>query len=211
MPSEEIRIEVSGDNHGVIIAGDNNTVNQIKAPFRLTRLPPRRALPAGSGPAALLSAHYELAPFVDCPERAALSGWLEDGSRFGALLMSAPGGYGKTRLGIEVCRRAAAAGWRVLLAGNSLDLSMFEDGQALEHHGQPVRGTLVFVDYADRWPPSARILRTCGHRWPASASTTSAERRAARSKGLGTTSRRPNSPIRPFGCVAAWSRTFHAS
>ena len=152
MPFDEIRIEVSGDNRGVIIAGDNNTVNQIKTPFRLARLPPRRILPEDTGPAALLSAHYELAPFVDSPERAALSGWLEDKHQLGALLVSAPGGYGKTRLGIEVCRRAAAAGWHVLLAGNSLDLSMFEDGQAPERSQQPTRGTLVFLDYADRWP-----------------------------------------------------------
>lgn len=80
----------------------------------------------------------------------ALRRWLSASYERSAYLICAPGGYGKTRAAVELCQRAQADGWQVLVAANSADLSL---GNVLENCEESSdQGTLVFMDYADRWP-----------------------------------------------------------
>ena len=50
-----------------------------------------------------------------------VSCWLEGDPIRAALLVTGPGGQGKTRLALEAARRAQAAGWQVLVARHQLD------------------------------------------------------------------------------------------
>ncbi|MFG1888117.1 hypothetical protein ACGFIR_09640 [Micromonospora sp. NPDC049051] len=144
------RVEVHGPNYGVIIAGDGNTVRSAASEIRLSPLAPAPPLPDGAGPAACLNPIFELVPFVSSPDYTTLLGWLDDDAPRGALLLAGPAGAGKTRLALQTCRVAAGRNWRVLVAGSAIEL---DDHEHVSEPSAPA-GTLVLVDYADRWTRS---------------------------------------------------------
>jgi len=97
-------------------------------------------------PSYLLDSRYEVVPFRDRGERQLLEDWLDDPvPRTSVQLVHGEGGQGKTRLAIQVARRAAARGWHA--------------GQAFERAGPAIRRgeyqgsgqLLMVVDYAERW------------------------------------------------------------
>ncbi|MFI6220122.1 hypothetical protein ACIBEH_06170 [Nocardia salmonicida] len=113
------------------------------APF--ARLAPR----PGSyqlAPSYLLDARYEVVPFRGRGEGQVLENWLDSPvPRTSVQLVHGEGGQGKTRLAMQVARRAAEHGWHV--------------AQAFERSGPNARRKdhataqqlLVVVDYAERW------------------------------------------------------------
>lgn len=144
------KIEVQGDNFGIIVSGNNNIISQGGAPVRFTKMQAGAEVPETIGPAALLNPLYQVVPFADFPEWEALNRWLGASYERSAYLICAPGGYGKTRAAVELCQRAQADGWQVLVAVNSADLAL---GSVLENYKESHDlGALVFMDYADRWP-----------------------------------------------------------
>ncbi|MEZ0110159.1 hypothetical protein ABH920_004174 [Catenulispora sp. EB89] len=97
-------------------------------------------------PSYLLDSRSEVVPFRDRSERQVLENWLDDTApRESVLLVHGEGGQGKTRLAMQVARRAAERGWHV--------------AQAFERPGPAVRRgertgsekLLIVVDYAERW------------------------------------------------------------
>lgn len=125
--------------------------------FGLAELAARPEVPDNSSPSVLLAARHELVRFVGRKgDLRVVNGWLEGEPIRSALLVTGPGGQGKTRLALEASRRAQAAGWQVLVARHQLDGARI--GSAAEATqragGRPAR-VLVLVDYADRWPDTA--------------------------------------------------------
>jgi nucleoside phosphorylase/tetratricopeptide (TPR) repeat protein len=105
--------------------------------------PGTSALPTLAGPAALLNARHEVVPFHGRADvLAELRAWCEgEGGGAKVRLIHAAGGMGKTRLGIELCRRMReASGWRAgfLREGAKVDEVIDED-----------RAALVEIDYAE--------------------------------------------------------------
>ncbi|WP_410662119.1 hypothetical protein [Amycolatopsis sp. lyj-84] len=97
-------------------------------------------------PSYLLDSRYEVVPFRDRGERQVLEDWLDDPApRTSVQLVHGEGGLGKTRLAMQVARRAAESGWHVIQA--------FERaGSAVPRGERAVAGRLlVVVDYAERW------------------------------------------------------------
>jgi tetratricopeptide (TPR) repeat protein len=93
-------------------------------------------------PAGLLAAHHEVVPFLGrTAELEALHLWCEREGGVRALLLHAPGGMGKTRLTIELCKRMRERGWQ---AGFVVDGERL--GELLESE-QPV---LAVIDPAER-------------------------------------------------------------
>lgn len=137
--------------HSTIIVGDYATVTAGPVPFTLSPLDGVRVVPARAGPAALLDPAYELVPFIDTAERSALDHWISDPEPRRACLVSAPGGYGKTRLAMQVCRNAEQAGWCVVIATNSSDIAALEERDRIQPAATATAPTLVLLDYADRW------------------------------------------------------------
>lgn len=135
-----------------IVVGNNNTVTGAAALFTLDPISPKQAVPASAGPAALLDPRYEVVPFVPTAAHATLTRWLTEPGARSACLISAPGGYGKTRLAWQICRDAELAGWRTVVATNSADLPAptVSEADSFIHTEQ----ILVFLDYADRWSRS---------------------------------------------------------
>lgn len=154
-------VDIDGDATGaIIITGDQSPVTVHRGGrqvFALSPLARKPAVPADSGPAALLMARYELVDFVGrtdlCTEARS---WLASERRRAARLVTGPGGQGKSRLALQVAREAAAAaGWQVLVARHILDGGLLAVDGAPDPVPVPDRpaGVLVLVDYADRWPP----------------------------------------------------------
>jgi hypothetical protein len=85
-------------------------------------------------------------PFRDRRERQVLEDWLDDPTARSSLqLVHGEGGQGKTRLAMQVARRAVERGWHVIQA--------FERAGTVVRRGErAVAGRLfVVVDYAERW------------------------------------------------------------
>ncbi|MGD0104138.1 MAG: ATP-binding protein [Rhodopila sp.] len=86
---------------------------------------------------------------------AALRAWLDAPRRLPSVrCLTGRAGSGKTRLGIELCERAAADGWTAGFATNA-ELQSFHDAKSLDAWLWG-RRTLIVVDYA---AASTRILR----------------------------------------------------
>ena len=99
----------------------------------------------GTSPAGLLDPGRGLVDFTGRDrELAALLAWCEDGQPRGVLLVTGPGGVGKTRLSVELCARLEPRGWRCVRVGDR------EEGVApqVARRGWPGRVLLV-VDYAE--------------------------------------------------------------
>ena len=81
--------------------------------FGLAELAARPEVPNNSSPSVLLAARHELVRFVGRKgDLRVVNGWLEGEPIRSALLVTGPGGQGKTRLALEASRRAQAAGGR---------------------------------------------------------------------------------------------------
>ncbi|MER7485603.1 tetratricopeptide repeat protein [Streptomyces sp. NPDC126497] len=144
----------SGFGRTYVAAGDM-TVHDAPAPYRLTTWsaePP--AVPPGHArarPGLLLGPGHAVVPFTGRgTELESLRRWRDDDSGPGPAvrLVHGPGGQGKSRLAAQAARLWSADGWSVLAARHRRDLSASAVG------AEPVagaRGTLVVVDYAERW------------------------------------------------------------
>jgi hypothetical protein len=107
-------------------------------------VPGTSPLPVKRGPAALLNARHEVVGFVG---REALldelRGWCEAEEHVRARLLHAPGGMGKTRLAIELCKQMRERGWRAGFVPKALGVDRFAE---LIESEQPV---LAAIDYAE--------------------------------------------------------------
>ena len=85
---------------------------------------------------------------------AALDAWLADARPIALRCLIGSGGAGKTRLGIELCERAEAAGWTAGFATQT-EVQRFHDAKSAQawHWG---KNTLIVVDYA---AAATRVLR----------------------------------------------------
>ncbi len=99
-----------------------------------------------SSPARLLRARGGVISYVD---RAGvlgdLEGWVTAVTAFAGRVLGGRGGSGKTRLGVELCARAGAAGWLCGLLAPSADQA------ALQTLIDVPTARLIVVDYAESW------------------------------------------------------------
>ncbi|MEV3988834.1 tetratricopeptide repeat protein [Streptomyces sp. NPDC049837] len=109
-------------------------------------------------PSRMLNARFRVVEFTGrAAELASLRRWRDDGARLAVRWLHAPGGQGKTRLAERFAEEAAGDGWLVVTAahgpGTVLPPPGSQDLRAGAGAG-PEPGTLLIVDYADRWPLS---------------------------------------------------------
>ncbi|MGK5629789.1 hypothetical protein, partial [Streptomyces sp. URMC 123] len=108
-------------------------------------------------PSRMLNARFGVVEFTGrAEELAALRRWRDDGPRLAVRWLHAPGGQGKTRLADRFAQESAADGWQVVTAVHGPGTVLPPPGsQDLGADGErPGAGTLLVVDYADRWPLS---------------------------------------------------------
>ncbi|MFF2348265.1 tetratricopeptide repeat protein [Kitasatospora sp. NPDC058115] len=151
------------------VSGDVDiTVHNERPLYKLDAFPlDRRVLSverARLQPARLLHSRFEVVDFTGRrSELARLAAWRDSGEPVSALLLHGAGGQGKTRLATEFARRSHALGWRVLQARHASDPADGPQRGPGRLDGAPVpggTGTLLVVDYADRWP-AADLLELC--------------------------------------------------
>lgn len=100
-------------------------------------------------PSRLLDARSQVVPFVGRDdELLRLREWRDSESPFSVLLLHGPGGQGKTRLAAEFAERSRGPHWDVLQAG----FQAVPGGNEVPRLADA--GTLLVVDYADRWAHS---------------------------------------------------------
>lgn len=140
----------------VFVALRDMIVHEGPAPYRLTRWspgpPPGRAR---SRPSLLLRPSHAVVPFTGRePDLESLRRWRDDASCPGTAvrLVHGPGGQGKSRLAAQVARLWSADGWDVLVAHHRRAHSEPAVESVPSAAGGP--GTLVVVDYAERWDTS---------------------------------------------------------
>ena len=121
--------------------------------------------PDTCGPAALLRPEFEVVPFHGkqrLSDLESLSTWCKGGSKFSARAYIAGGGFGKSRLGRELCHWARKEGW---LAGFA-EPDDFRPGQMLETALAGLKTPmLIVVDYAgdaEKVSMLERILKASG-------------------------------------------------
>lgn len=106
-------------------------------------------------PSSLLRPEFELVPFAGrAAELATLHRWLDQPDEVSMRLITGPGGRGKSRLALQLCRRAGAAGW---IAGPLTADTSIEDISGVAELGLP---TLVVIDQAEA--QTARTLTLLG-------------------------------------------------
>ncbi|MEU9175101.1 tetratricopeptide repeat protein [Streptomyces sp. NPDC048420] len=109
-------------------------------------------------PARLLQPRYAIVDFTGRRgELAELGAWRDSEDPVSTLLIHGAGGQGKTRLANRFAELSREAGWRVFLGRHgsapSVGGSQGND-KAIDHHPEDGIGTLMVVDYAERWPTS---------------------------------------------------------
>ena len=133
--------------------GNLNTQTNIfgKTKLELKELGDPPPVRADSSPSRLLAAPHEVVPFMGRDrDQGCLAEWLNVEPPYAALLMTGPGGQGKTRLALKAARDAKESGkWRVLTAQH-VDGSVRQSPAAVGPADKRT-GVLVLVDYADRW------------------------------------------------------------
>jgi tetratricopeptide (TPR) repeat protein len=115
----------------------------------LSPTPRRRTTRSQRSPSHLLDARREVVPFRGRHEQDILAAWLADEEPVSVLLVSGPGGQGKTRLAGQFATDAFRAGWAVLRAAEKLGSLRPATGLT---GLRPDQCILVLVDYAERWP-----------------------------------------------------------
>ncbi len=108
---------------------------------------------AARAPSALLQARHQVAPFIDLAGRKqALIDWATNGEPLAGLLLHAPGGYGKTRLLIEVLAELEReSGWLTGFVPAEVRRHDARERQLsrLITGGRDAPGLLLVVDYAE--------------------------------------------------------------
>ena len=146
---------VSPVNQELMTPALNNTNSVATPPTTSTdspiHMPIRRWHPGGIvADSQLLRAEEALVPFDPArqPELDALHSWLDDTQYPQTVrLITGPGGLGKTRLALELCKQRIAAGWHVgLLDSNLAPKEMAAAWQVLKNLNQPL---LIVIDYAE--------------------------------------------------------------
>jgi tetratricopeptide (TPR) repeat protein len=89
--------------------------------------------------------------------------WATNRKEVGVRLLIGPGGHGKTRLALELCRRLEAAGWR---AGFAADRWPALSDADLALVLPPDRPTLIVLDYAASRGEVLSALARLAHDWP---------------------------------------------
>jgi hypothetical protein len=107
-------------------------------------------------PAALLRADYEIVPFHGRDtEMRSLLAWARDEELVGVWLLTGPGGMGKSRLALELCRRVRADGFEV----GALRRERFDELVAYLRNGADETTRLfIVVDYAEQEGPMLEPL-----------------------------------------------------
>lgn len=128
--------------------GDPSGAAATLAPF--STIPERPWLADRSPPGALLRADHGIVPFHGREaEQRDVVGWcLDDPAPLAARLYTGPGGMGKTRLFLELCRRLAADGWRTGFL-DPAQAPMRPDGWVGHLPSGDDQRLLVVVDYAE--------------------------------------------------------------
>jgi tetratricopeptide (TPR) repeat protein len=115
----------------------------LQAPYRGPASSSAEAHP-GRSRVRLLQPEFGIVPFVGREaELSDLAQWCAREDRVSAQLLTGPGGQGKTRLALELCRQQEAAGW---LCGVLADHTEIVDLDTLLAASAPL---LVVVDWAD--------------------------------------------------------------
>ena len=123
----------------------------VRAEYTLERVKPvvRRHIPKSQrSPGHLLDAQRQMVPFHTRAEQRPLAAWLACEELVSVILVSGPGGYGKTRLARQWAAGAAKDGWEVLHATCRSGPTCNDDAIL----AVPRASRLVIIDYADRWP-----------------------------------------------------------
>jgi hypothetical protein len=155
----------SANNGGTVFSAQhgNISIHYTEQNYRLEDTADSR--PGTSGvsdqPSRLLDPANEVVPFWGrVREQRDLLRWRDrTDSSFAVLLLHGPGGQGKTRLAARFAATSRTDGWRVLRATRDLWMVPGQRGEVPRLTGA-VRGTIVMIDYADRWPV-ADLLRLC--------------------------------------------------
>jgi hypothetical protein len=96
----------------------------------------------------LIRARYGVVPFVDYTGLLEeLSGWCHAPGAFGLRVLAGPGGAGKTRLGVELCRHLTSYSWLAGLLGGSISDEL--DRTAVDELLGAETARLILVDYAE--------------------------------------------------------------
>jgi tetratricopeptide (TPR) repeat protein len=131
--------------------GGDVTVVLDRPAYRLEAFSPipRQRIPRSQrSPGHLLDAAREVVPFRDRPEQQHLAAWLADEEPVSVLLVTGPGGQGKTRLAGQFATGAFHAGWAVMRASEKPGPLR---PAARTAEPTPGQGVLVVADYAERW------------------------------------------------------------
>lgn len=191
------------------------------APYRLAPYPLHPpALPpaeARQHPSLMLRPNFEVVPFSHrVVELQLLKKWREDASaKIAVMLLTGPGGQGKTRFAARVARDWAHDGWLTLRAFGRDDFSAPEKVEIPWADAR--KGVLFVADYAERWAATdlltmlrdggcpvgvpTRILllaRSSGYWWSALASRLQRELIAADSLSLSALGEHPEDRLDLF-------------
>ena len=146
---------IGPDGTGVQIDGDNNTVTLIAGPMRLVLDRRHRFKAAVTNERDLLLTERRATDLVGRdPDLGGLNTWLAAPAPIACRCLVARAGTGKTRLAIETCERAEAAGWNAGFA-RADELQRFFAHRNLSDWRWNEKA-LIVVDYA---AASAPLLR----------------------------------------------------
>ncbi|MDX3695693.1 tetratricopeptide repeat protein [Streptomyces europaeiscabiei] len=143
--------DVAGDVSVNLISAGPPLYRVEAFPVGRRRIGPVRAR---SQPARLLHPDLALVPFVGRrAELAKLSAWRDQDETVSVCLLHGPGGQGKTRLARQFAEAAQTDGWRVFRATHASEQLSAPSSDA-EAASTGRQGTLIVVDYSERWPAS---------------------------------------------------------
>lgn len=117
----------------------------------------------GSANILLTARHTDLPLRGREAEMDALWQWATNRKEVGVRLLIGPGGHGKTRIALELCRRLERAGWRT---GFAVDQWPTLSDAELARVMPPDRPTLIVLDYAAGRGAVLSALARLAHDWP---------------------------------------------